>query len=101
MNAFDSLDEAEGPEGIKTIFNATESALKKAEKSAPKEIKGDLGKLVDAVAKFNAIGKKNDYDIVKMSTDPELAKIMENGDLDTASENVQKYLETECGISGS
>jgi len=101
MNAVDKVGETDGPEALKTVFVDAENALKQAAKKAPSEIKSDLNALVDGIGTFNSIGKKHDYDIMKMASDPELAKMMENDKLDTASENVQKYLETECGLTGS
>lgn len=101
MDALDSVGDSEGPEAIKLAFTEAEDALKRAAKSAPAAIKDDMNTLLDGVSTFNSVGKKHDYDIMKMAEDPDLAKVMGDEKLNTASDNVQQYLETECGISGS
>lgn len=101
MNAVDKVGEADGPEALKAVFTDAEVALTKAAKSAPSAIKADMNAIADGIKKFNSVGKKNDYDIMKMAEDPDLAAMMQDESLNTASENIQKYLETECGLTGS
>ena len=58
----------------------------------------EFSKLTDGIQQFGELGKKYDYDIMKMAADPDLEKLMSNEEFNSASEKVQAYLQTECGI---
>lgn len=95
--AFDSV-EASG-DTMKTVMGTMVEGVKKAEKVAPSDIKGDVGTLAEGFEQLEGLLADNDYNLEKVAADPKFAEITDNETFTTASNNVDAYNQKECGIT--
>jgi hypothetical protein len=71
-------------------------------KSAPKEIKADVATINAAAQQLLTVVRANGFDVTKMVTTPEFAALTDTfsgTEYQSAQENFQTYIGTNCGIT--
>lgn len=97
-DALDALDSTD-PAKIKLELGSAIDSLSAAVAKAPKDIAATAQKLLADEEKLETVLKKNDYDIVKMSTTDEGKQLIDDADKSTAGDDFKAYLSDKCGIT--
>jgi|CXWK01.1.fsa_nt_gi hypothetical protein len=90
------------PADVEDAMNAVKPMVAQLQSAAPAEIKADVETMASATLRMIEIFEQYEYDFMALSTAPELAEIEEltsSAEVEAASERLNDYEETTCGIS--
>jgi hypothetical protein len=95
--ASDALD-AGDPAGIEAAFTAALADAEKAAELAPPEIADVVDTVVDGQTRIVAVLERNDWDLTAALSDDEFQSLATDETFENASNDLDEFLETECGI---
>lgn len=90
------------PADVEAAMNAVKPLIAQLQAAAPAEIKDDVAMMASASLRMIEIFEQYDYDFIALETAPELAEITDltgNAEIEAASERLNGYEETTCGIT--
>ena len=90
------------PTDVEEAMNAVKPMIAQLQSAAPAEIKADVETMASATLRMIDIFEQYDYDFMALSTAPELSEIEDltnNAEIEAASERLNDYEETTCGIA--
>lgn len=96
-SASDALD-AGDPAGIEAALTAALADAEQAAELAPAEIADTVDKLLDGQTRIVAVLERNDWDLTAALSDDEFQSLATDESIENASNELDAYLETECGI---
>ncbi len=91
-----------GPADVEEAMNAVKPMIAQLQSAAPAEIKADVETMAVATMRMIEIFEQYDYDFMALSTAPEVAELEDltnNTDIEAASDRLNDYEETTCGIA--
>ncbi|MEO8267206.1 MAG: hypothetical protein ABI706_17015 [Ilumatobacteraceae bacterium] len=97
LNAIDGTDTTK----IKLELGGAIDSLTTAVAKAPKDIVVTAKTLLSKEVELESLLKKNDYDVVKMSSSAEGKKLLADDSAKKAGDDFDKYLSDKCGIAPS
>ena len=97
-DASTALDSAD-PAQIEEALNAALADAERAAEIAPDDIKAAVEKVVDGQRQLIEGLERNDWDILAAIGDEEFAALIEDESFQEASDELDAYLETTCGIA--
>ncbi len=102
----DELDavftDAPDAKNVEAAFTKVQSMVHDLKTGAPAEIKADVDTMSDAIDNVVAIFSKYDWDFAALAAAPEFAELQDEfagADMEGATERLEAYSETICGIA--
>lgn len=92
--AFESGDPGDLEDALNDAVEDAEAALD----AAPDDIKEAIETSVSGQKEFLRILEANDFDLVEAVEDPDFNDLLEDRDMERAGDDIEEYLEDECGI---
>jgi ABC-type Zn uptake system ZnuABC Zn-binding protein ZnuA len=101
LDAIFDGDEPPSSDDLKKAFTTAQDMVQDLAKRAPAEIKSDATLMSGNIDELVKVFEKYDWDIVALASSPDmeaLDSIMSSTEADAASERLDKFSETSCGI---
>jgi hypothetical protein len=89
------------PEEFEQALDGYIAAIEDAQEQAPSEIEDAIATSLSGLREVRDIASNNEFNVTETFNDEALVALFDDGDLEQSGDDIDAFLETECGITPS